>query len=594
MPDILNSLGINIANNLGWYAFSSLIALIIIYLMRPKPVERNIPSLMFFMQEKGFNKRVAFFRRLFSSLLFLLQFLALSILAFAVTMPYTTVFGSQAIESTVIVMDMSASMHTGDRFQLAVKEAKKLANGETSIILAQNRPISALENGNNEEAARVLSSLEPKDTTTNLGDAMLVAADIIGKRTGKVYVISDFINTEGPDPIVAKRILSSKGIPVEFVDVGGNASNAGIVDLILGKSNTKAIVKNYDGKAKSITLNIESSSGSKQMVKSILPKSIETYEFSTPAGTSQIQIQEKDDFDTDNRAYISAENLRKIKVLLITNAEKSHLKKALQASKDIDLSIAEPPVIPNLNYDVIIVHSVSPGLILPDFYQEVQKKVKNGTSIIFTSQDEINQTGGQLIPVEIGALQNNSKVTIQIINQFTSDIDFGTAFKYYNSTLRKGAISIAEAGGTPMIVLKDEGSGKIIYYGIMDDMSDFKTTVSYPIFWSKLINYLTKTEDLNDYNFKTGRIYTDDTGSRHYLDKAGFYNAGKKKISASLLSKEESNVGKESTTLLKEERKLTTRDSIEKRDVKFEQYLIIAAFVAILLELMYVKWRGDL
>ncbi len=186
---------------------------------------------------------------------------------------------------------------------------------------------------------------------------------------------------------------------------------------------------------------------------------------------------------------------------------------------------------------------------------------------------------------------NNTKVTARIINKFTSDVDFGTSFKYYNATPKEGTVVIADADGAAMLAMKDEGFGKIIYYGILDDFSDFKTTVSYPIFWNKLIGFLTETEDLNDYNFRTGRIVAE--ANRQYMDRAGFYVLGSRKVSASLLSEKESDVGKGSADMLEEEKRLVAKEAQEKRDVKLEQYLLIAGFLLLLAELLYVKWRGD-
>ncbi len=583
---------ISFMNNLGWYAFASLFVLILLYLMRPKPVEKTIPSLMFFIQEKGLSKKSAFFLFFLGSLLFILQFFALGILALSATQPYTTVFGEQAIENTVIVLDTSASMATEGRFSKAIEEAKNRVRGKTSIVLAQNYPLQLMDNGDKEEAIKVLSTLSPKDTATNLGDAMLLAADIIGKKTGKVYVISDFITTEGPDPLIAKRILLSKEIPVEFVNVASKAKNTGITDLMLGKFTTKAVIRNYDEQEKTITMSITSSSSTKQIFRKILPSSIETIEFNTPEGQTEIKIEEKDDFEADNHAYISADNIKKIKVLLITNSDKSYLKTALQSSKDIQLEIAEPPIIPEINHDVIIIKSVSQQLVLPDLYQELLKKAINGSSIIIAYQPGIEEN--PLLPVTIKGSLNNTRISTKITNKFTSDVDFGTSFILPNATAKEGSLVIAEGETSAAVVLMDSGYGKIMYYGIIDEESDFKTTVSYPIFWSKLINYLTETEDLKDYNFKTGKIYSTSSGNTMYMEKAGYYTIEGRKLSASLLNAEESDVSKDKQMLFEEEKKLYAKEAKEQRDVKLEQYLIIAGCLLILLELIYIKWRGDI
>ncbi|MBI2133179.1 VWA domain-containing protein [Candidatus Woesearchaeota archaeon] len=583
--------GINVINNLGWYAFTSLALLILLYLMRPKPQEKNIPSLMFFIQQKGLSRKSTFFLFFLGSLLFLLQFAALGVLSFSTTQPFTTMYGEQSIESTVIVLDASASMGANGRFNKAIDIAKGKINGKTSIILAQNYPVQVLQNGDREEATKILSTLEPRHTSTNLGDSMLLAADLIGNRIGKVYVISDFIATEGPDPLVAKRILLSKGIPVEFISVTSEGRNAAIVDVIVGKLKSTAVIKNYDEEERTATLSIVNSQGTNHIMKKILANSIETIEFNTPSGQTELRLEEKDDLETDNHAYITAENIKKIKVLLVTNSEKSYLKTALQSSKDIQLEIAEPPIIPEINHDIIIIHSASYQLILPDFYQDSLKKARNGSSIIITYQQDVESN--PLLPVRLEGRINNSKISTVIINKFTSDVDFGTSFMLPNASVKKGATVIAEGDGSAALTMKDEGNGKIIYYGIIDEYSDFKTTVSYPIFWNKLINFLTGTEDLKEYNFNTGKIYSDSSG-KQYLEKAGFYTVSGNRVSASLINSLESDISKDDVNVLEEEKALYIKESKEKRDVKLEQYLIIAGAAILLLELLYIKWRGDI
>ncbi len=579
-------------NSWGWYAFFSLLVLVILYLVRPKPVERDIPSLMFFLRDRGTSRKSSFFRRLFSSLVFLLQLLCLALLALAITSPFTTFFGTSAIERTVIVLDGSASMQVPGRFQNALSAARQELNGEVSVVVAQNVPLLLLENGNREQALKVLSSVEPKDTGSDIGDAMLLGGDVIGERTGKVVVISDFISTEGPDPVVAKRSLLARGISVSFKDVKEPAKNAGIVDLYLGKFTSRAVVRNYDSVPRTVTLSVAGEKEVKKIPRKVLAGSVEVFEFSTIPGSSEISIDEKDDFEADNHAYISAPGIRRIKVLLVTNADRSFLKTALQASRDIELTVAEPPVIPDISHDVVILHSVSPDHILPDFYQEVREAVSNGSSLVITAQDNMAGFPADLLPVSLGPVRNNTRVSTVILNKFTSDVDFGTAFKFHNASARADTAVIADADGSAMLVLQDFGAGKVIYYGIIDEFSDFKTTVSYPIFWSKLINFLTETEDLADYNFRTGRVLADSSGKK-YLDKAGFYNFGSKRVSASLLNARESDVSGDTGKVLEEARLLSAREGVEKRDVSFERLLILAAMLVLFLELLYIKWRGD-
>src|SRR3989304_6341689 len=125
-------------NTLGFYAFLALIPFILIYLIRPKPRDEKIPSLMFFMKETGADRKKSFLKRLIQNILFLLQLLAICALAFSLTQPVTQVEYDTTTENTVIVLDISASMNTHDglqtRFDRAMEVAKDNARGTTSII----------------------------------------------------------------------------------------------------------------------------------------------------------------------------------------------------------------------------------------------------------------------------------------------------------------------------------------------------------------------------------------------------------------------------------------------------------------------------
>src|SRR3989344_3788240 len=97
-------------NFLGFYAFTSIAILILVYLIRPKPKDVTIPSLMFIMKDTGVTKQSTFFRRMITNLLFLIQLLALALLAFALTWPLVKIKYDTTAGNTVVVLDVSASM----------------------------------------------------------------------------------------------------------------------------------------------------------------------------------------------------------------------------------------------------------------------------------------------------------------------------------------------------------------------------------------------------------------------------------------------------------------------------------------------------
>jgi len=131
-------------NMLGFLAFSALIPFIIVYLIRSKPVDVHVPSLMFLMKDTGDVQKHTFLKRLVRNLLFVLQILALIALIFALTYPTISLNYDAGSRHTVIVMDVSASMQTKEgsstRFDKALSIARKSLAGTTSVIIVENSP----------------------------------------------------------------------------------------------------------------------------------------------------------------------------------------------------------------------------------------------------------------------------------------------------------------------------------------------------------------------------------------------------------------------------------------------------------------------
>ena len=339
-----------LANTLGMYAFLSLIPLIIIYLRKPKPVEKIIPSLMFLIKNQKDTTKHSFFKKLLRNLVFLLQLLALSLMAFSIASPYILTSEAVTSQNTVIIIDASASSQTvvngKTRFESSIDIAKDYLEGKISIIVVSESPETILEHGTKNQALSLIQTIEPKDTKTNLESALYEAESLLGERKGRIVVISDFIVEDVNELLKAKRILSSKDIDVKFISTWNKAKNIGIIDLDIDKYNVAAYVKNFNDEDSELSAAIvKEGNALETKSKKITAQSTEIFDFETPTGLSEIRINSDDDFKLDNTVYISAPEKKQINVLLITNAKTSYLMKALQSSKDVNLQITEPPIV---------------------------------------------------------------------------------------------------------------------------------------------------------------------------------------------------------------------------------------------------------
>ncbi|MBU3941434.1 MAG: BatA and WFA domain-containing protein [Nanoarchaeota archaeon] len=584
-----------LANTLGLYAFLSLIPLIIIYLRKPKPVEKVIPSLMFLIKNQKDTTKHSFFQKLLRNLVFLLQLLALSLMAFSIALPYIMTSEAVTSQNTVVIIDASASSQTmvnsKTRFESSINIAKDYLEGKISIIVVSESPETILEDGTKNQALSLIQAIEPKDTRTNIESALYEAESLLGERKGRIVVISDFIVQDINELLKAKRILSSKGIDVEFISTWNNAKNIGIIDLEVNKYDTVAYVKNFNDEDSELNVAIvKEGNALETKSKKITAQSTEIFNFETPTGLSEIRINSDDDFKLDNTVYISAPEKKQIDVLLITNAKTSYLMKALQSSKDVNLQITEPPIVQGIeSNEIIIINDIDGNLILPGTLEDISKKLEDGKSLIITAQDDLNQIGiSWILPVELNEKGNNTKACAKVINEFTKQFDnnkcFATLRNYFKAVPKNSTISVIEADdSSPLLALGNRGKGNVVYYGILDEQSDFKTQTSYPIFWNELLSFLAETGDINDYNF---RIH-----EKPLLDKVGIYDNGNK-IAVNLLDEYESDIAKETIAL--DETGFVSGISEEKVVVNLDLYLIIFAILIMLFEIFYIKIRGDL
>ncbi len=617
-------------NTIGLIALASLIPFIILYLRKPKPQDRIIPSLMFLLQNKKLSKHYDFLRKFLTNLLFFIQLLALIGLSISIAEPFAKVPYDVSLENTVIVLDASASMQAKEgatRFENAIKEAKRVLSGKNSIILAENVPLIILEEGDSETASSILGNLQGKATTTNLGDSMLLAKDILQDRPGRIVVISDFNNIDGPDLLAVKKAISSEDIIVNFVDVSNNAENAGIIEMDVGKHSIKVYVKNFNSVKKQINLklikdkNVIAESGKID----VLPNSVETFMFDdTPAGISQIELEPKDDLDVDNVAYISAPLKKQVSVLLITNRRNTNLENALLSSRDIGLNIVNPPVltlntygerIEPFEHDVIVVHNINNvgarDGILPGTFQDLSSYVKNGGKLIITAQndlDKFNMADLDIVNLK-NLIQDTKRVCVDAINeitkQFENDICFSTVSQYFDASPDEDITVIASIAEIPVFAVKEHFKGKIFYYGIIDEASDFKTLPSYPVFWNSLINFMAETEDIKDFNVKTGKVVTINQQriktpssslrtSKVIFDEAGIYEFDGKNFAANLLDESESDVTKSSVLEEESESIEVLKEQGVEKNFSLSVFILFIVFLLLCFEIFYLKRRGDL
>ena len=496
---------------------------------------------------------------------------------------------------------MQAKAGSGTRFDLAIAQAKKVLGSKNTIILAKETPFIAVQDASPDDALKYLASAEPTESLSKIGEAVILAGETLGSE-GRVVVLSDFISTGGQDPDIAKTVLENKGLVVDFINVGdSSASNVGIINLEVGNSQTTVHVKNFDDTRRSVGLTV----GSSKTTLNIAPVSVETFTFQTPGGVTKISIDSHDDFAADNVAYLSAPSGGKARVLLITNNASSFMKNALLASGEIDLTIAQPPVIADGNFEVVVVDLVDANAVLPGTFGDVLEMVENGASAVVAIQDnslDIDYEG--LLPVKLGSKVDGGFIQIDQLNKFTKNIEFGASEQIFKAEPVGSQTTIASINGVPVITLKPVGAGKVLYFGVPES-SEFRYSPHYPIFWTELIKFLTERQDVRNLNFKTGETLLLDNEqvvktpkktvkrSAIIMDDVGAYELKDYIVAANLLSDLESSVNmKRDVGTKSSDYKL--QPVKETREFAWTIWLLVIAITFLFFEVFFVKFRGDL
>jgi len=508
-------------------------------------------------------------------------------------------------ELAVIILDSSASMQakfgSSTRFNAAIKEAKSIISNKqkVSIILAENVPITLLDKGGQERATDILNKIQPSETTTNIEDAMFQAMTLM--EGGSVYVLSDFSSIS--DPIIAKRQLTSKKIKVVYKEFNEPISNVGIVEVEVGDE-VKLKIKNYN----SIALKIKIIGPSSEKEINIGEQGVEEVYFDLKPGENIFKLDIKDEFEPDNVVFISVPEKKRIPSLYITNNDndkKDYLRTALESLNKLEIDEANLPIIPNNQYKLYFIKDIDKNKLLPATFNDLVKKTKEGASIIIHLQQDSNLIEYKDAEIAtISGLNETTKLVKKDFNEVTSEVEFGNVNNYFTTSKIDCDEWVVSKDGNAIICNKKINEGNVLYYGILEDKSEFKNTPDFPLFWSYLIDYFIPEEIDYDLNINSGQIFAlkpqnvkTPTGEiktdKLITNRLGFYNFDNKTIGVNLVNFDESNVNVK--TKLSDDSGIGGGAGLgESKQSDITKILLCIALAFILIELFVIKWRGDL
>jgi hypothetical protein len=620
-------------NTMALAALASVIPLIIIYLLRPKPVQLSIPSLMFLMQVEKQKKRFSSIRKLLKDPLFLIQLLVLILLSTAAAAPFYTSQEDLSDEHTVIIIDASASMQAGNRFDDATRLAEGYLSKKNSVILAKSSPEIVIENTGSSQASDALENIEPSATIADISGAMSEGMRLLSQRGGTMVVVSDFASWEGEDPVSTKQLAQSYGINTAFVDVSSAVGNVGIIDGWIdtedGNYVYTCVVKNYNDFTERVDIEIENPAGSVKRSLNVGPSDTAQFRVNPlSSGVTSISIADEDNLPADNNAYVVIPTQSDTKTLFVSDEGKLPSKIALSTLASVDISTAEG--IPSFTDDYrIMVIGLKNRSLASNEVERLDSFLNNGGRVVFIASQML--AGGNatdqfqsmlpVIPGDVAETQNILGIDLEVVqsSSLTDDVKFNeiAMYKYLNATPRNDAtVLVATEQGDPLLAHWSVGDGTLVYFGFNDELGEpwnnFHNLPEYPVLWARLTAWLGGSGDISDYNLETGDVTSlaremtvqTPTGTittqKVLFEQVGTYNIGGRTVAVNLYSDRESDTTRQGSEVMervsdqnRDSPDIVRQDSYEAKNY-LDNYLIILAILLAILEILIIRNRGEL
>jgi hypothetical protein len=606
------------ANQMGLYALLSIIPLIIIYLLRPRPLKIKIPSLMFLMDIEK-KKRLNIFRKFLKDPLFFIQLLVLLLISFAIAEPFIMSNEEVGGGHTVMILDASASMQADGKFGRAVDEAKKFLSSRNTVILAESVPIIVMKEAPSGSTQDALGKLKAKATTADLSSAILTGRRMLPEG-GRMVVFSDFSSWSGDSPEVARKLAEANGINVEFITISGRTDNIGIVSgWFESNGDYKIIARNFNKDPE--TVNIGVTTNGRSVLSTTLNLKAGSSEYlaisDLQPGKTEIKLETDDALAADNTAYVLIPDSIKREVLYVTAAKTTPSLIALNLNPFTKTRQVDAKGLPSLSdYSTVIVSSP----LSSDDEKKLGDYVKGGgNAVIIASQGLVSM---ELLPVIPDSLSNKTSLNVLRSSRMTEGIQIEKigVNKHFKASLKSGGVALVEGGDkSVMLAYWKYGSGIVIYSGLADPVgdniydplneniwNDFHTLPEYPLFWKQVLEWISGSLDISEYNAKTGTFVRlpavqtvktpGDTVTTDLLllDETGIYRLPDKEMAVNLFDETESNLAGQEMAVSNGGKDVQYNIEIRKAPKYFDIYLIVIGMFFIFFELYYLRWRGEL
>lgn len=476
---------------LGLLGFIAIAFLILIYILKPKYQDKKFSSTYIWKLSLKYVKRKVPLQWLQSSLLFIIQLLILSVIAFSMAAPHI-VLASRSGEK-IVVLDASASMTAEDagrtRFDRAKSQISSLIDQTTethkiSIILAGEDASFIIRRSDSASYAKQkLFEAECSLAQSDIPAAMTLAESVLTENpSAEVYLFTDcdygdygkvnvvnMSNSEWNAAVLNFSAVREKGRYVFTAEV---ASYGRAAEIAVGLS--------VDGKTQLPKLAV---CGEGEAVKVIWDDlDVGTYE------SASIHLSADDSFAYDNDFYIYSPNNELFKVELVSK-DPGFLNSALRSTEKCQTQIIVPdeegieaPPVKTSGYDLYVFDNYIPD-VMP----------KDGTVWLINPPQQLPSSLGLTVSgtrnasFKLASSGSSSQTAMSILQAITPSSVNVT--EYTRITAHVGYESIMQINGDPVLLVKDDNGLKTVVLAFDIHMSDLPVVPEYPLFINALCDY---------------------------------------------------------------------------------------------------------
>jgi Ca-activated chloride channel family protein len=468
--------------------------LVLLYFLKPRLRNLEVPSIYLWRALMQSTRSDKPFQKLKISALLLFQLLALLLLIFILSRPFSAPH-SLSRSIYVLVLDQSASMKATDvrpdRYAAACWAAEQFIKNnlkpgdKAALVGAQSSPVLLCPTTEDKsELLNAINSSRASDTALDMPSAMTFAHNTARSADG-IIVFGDGTWSSDLDGQIISRAIS----PVHLVSVGkSNSVNAGIVELSersdeahpSAPPNLLVTVDRYNSTASglSITLN------NKTLLSTALPAGTGSITKDFPIAalrggglvTARLTGMEHDDLRADDVSSLVVRPDRSRKVLLVTDGN-SYLERALALLPNVQL-YEEKTVDysnPTESFDLTVYDGWLPPSLPP------------GAALVFNALSSA-------MPVKSAGkpFQNPSFADWNETDPVLNYVDFSPIHVSTALNVRPdlwGTV-VADFDGGPAIVKGTHNGRSVVWVGFSTSNSDLARQVAFPILLSNIVDTL--------------------------------------------------------------------------------------------------------